>query len=46
MKGVLLVHFSSSTEWDEVGTTDDSDISLVSDSFIAFANSLLFNVEI
>ena len=45
MKGVQLVHISSKTFWEEVRSTDDTGISLVSNTSTAFANSLMLNLE-
>ena len=45
MKGVELVHLYSKTWWEEVRSTDNADISLVSNSSTSFANNLLSNTE-
>ena len=46
IKGVELVRISSNNWWEEVRATDNSGISLVSNSSKYFANNLLSNVKI
>ena len=45
MKGVEIIHISSKTWWEEFWSMYDAGISLVSNSSIAFANTLLSHAD-
>ena len=45
MKGVELIHLYYKTWWDAFRSTDDAGISLISNPFAAFTNTLLSHAE-
>ena len=46
MKGVELIHLYHKTWWEEVRSTDDSGIRLVSNPSTEFANNILYHADI